>query len=639
MSSENSDGAENSTKKQVEVLFFNVRSTSLPLNFSVFANPIMLNALNVPNSGAVLIKGPTGRIVAARAISDPECPQTDLITSNSIMLSLNASVGDSVPMLAFNGSSFCDAIKIKPLFYCKNKNEYSSIVTSYLQRESHLLAPDTVFHLVINNVLRPFMVYQTIPDDRCFTTEKTRVFFADPPTLFEDEPILRIHFSDLVLQNTIKETVRNSIWLPLHECDLFKALKFPISNGLMAYGAPGNGKTSFLHAIANYVKVRTRFVFVENLVQLPYQQLVKKLNEVFDFNFNDDESDDEEEDPNGTKLLIFDNIDLLVKNLSSVKFAPQRRIIALFYSLLDNAMKNNNIAVIASAKSPAEIDDALIRPGRFNNEINLDMTTQQERVAIIRMNTRGLNISSADINTLASQYTSQISRKEIVDGCFKAICKLILSDDSNCDQINDLSSDKLYSFTRKDLKITHFGLNGRRFSSVGIEDEQPKSSKKVNEDDVFGSMRNNRKSLQRPKSKRAQQAQNDDEDEENYEEKSTPTKEQKDEGDNHEEEENDNIINKIKEEKDDDNRNQEAEKPRKRLRNDPFAKAAVERAGNMNQDDKTKKKSFVQDDIDNPFGPSPGETKPNPFGSSSAYSTNTGAASSGFPTRKYIPPT
>ena len=147
-----------------EVMFFNLHVTSLPLNFSVIINPIMMKAINIPESGSSLIKGPTGKIVAVKAIGDADCPQTDILVPNSVLYSLDASVGDSVPMLAFNGTSLCEAIKIQPLFHDIPKSDYSSIVTKYFQNknESFLIEPDSYFSIDINNVQRQFLIQFTI---------------------------------------------------------------------------------------------------------------------------------------------------------------------------------------------------------------------------------------------------------------------------------------------------------------------------------------------------------------------------------------------------------------------------------------------------------------------------------------------
>ncbi|OHT12251.1 hypothetical protein TRFO_18058 [Tritrichomonas foetus] len=649
MSSDYSEEEEESSPNQpAEVLFFDVHVVSLPLNFTVIANPIMMKAMNIPESGAALIKGPTGKIVAVKAVGDSDCPQTDLRIPRSILLSLDASVGDSVPMLAFNGTELCDAIKIQPLFEAQ-KNEYSDEVTKYIKSESHLVAPDMIFYLNVNNSPKPFLIQHCIPDDRCFTSEKTRVFFSDPPEAVEEEAPLPIHFSDLVLRRNIKETIRNCLWLPIHEVELFDTLRMPVSNGVMVYGSPGNGKTSFLYAISKYLNIPTKFVNTPKLMKYLQQsnnassssnnsnklgkqsktsnnKLFSKLQEIFHL-------DDQEK-----CLIVFDDIDSLVKNFSSVRFAQQRRLIAQFYSLLDNSMKKDNISIIASARSPSDIDDALIKPGRFNYEINLDNPTIAERNAIIKMNTRCLNIQTKDINMLASQYTAKMSRSEIVEFCNNAINKMLtkVNESDNNSQgatqlgikINGMEQKEIISTMHSPLISDYFDLSACKRDSSASQD-----SEYLNQDhDPFANMESRQSALSNRRRSTAEDEALEEirrlSTDQNVQAmlKNLPNKKEIGSLNNN------NIPNNNPNNNSNNNSSENTQIPK--TRKDPFASAAIERRGNpfnSQMDDQPqslpKSRNPIQDEVDNPFA-----INSNPFGSSPSHGQR-------FPTKKYVPPT
>lgn len=480
-----------------EVMFFNLHVTSLPLNFTVIINPIMMKAINIPESGSSLIKGPTGKIVGVKAIGDPDCAQTDLLVPESVLFSLDASVGDSVPMLAFNGGTPCDAIKVQPLFTDLSKTDYSASVTKYFQKqnESFLIAPDSYFCIDINNVQRRFLIQHTIPDDRCFTHEKTKVYFSDPPGAIEENPLIPLHFSDLILRRSIKETIRNCLYLPLHEKEIFNALNMPTSNAIMVYGGEGNGKTSFLSAVCKFMDIpNTKFVNVKKLVTsivkdgnnnakksnstVNYDVLdefiLSKLNEIFDF------VNSKQKERSKDHLIILDDIDSLAKSYSTVKFSNQRRLLARFYVLIDKALEMPNVAIIASAKSPSEIDDALIKPGRFNYEINLDAPNLAERTALIKMFTRSLNIATSDINVLATQYTSKMSRGAIKDFVYKGVRNIVapstgvsMNDTDqflSTPQINELQQKMIVFAMRTEMKLSHFGAPSKNINTTASGD-------------------------------------------------------------------------------------------------------------------------------------------------------------------------
>lgn len=484
-----------------EVMFFNLHITSLPLNFSVIINPIMAKAINLPESGASLLKGPTGKIVGVKAIGDPDCPQTDLLVPQSILFNLEAAVGDSVPMLAFNSTTVCEAIKVQPLFDDLSKSDYSSIVTKFIQNksESYLIAPDSIFYIDINNTQKPFLIQHTIPDDRCFTTSKTKVYFSDPRGSIEESAPLPIHFSDLILRKSVKEIIRNCLWLPIHEKELFSVLNMPTSNAIMVYGSSGNGKTSFLSAVSTFMQSsHVKFVNIKKLMaecttksnkgkrnqNIDYDDIdnmiFSKFKEIFDL--------PKPKKSNQTDyLILLDDLDCFAKNSTQIRFSNQRRLLACFYSLLDKALLTPNVAIVATAKSPSDIDDNLINPSRFGYEINLDMPSLSERTALLKMFTRSLSITTSDINVLASQSTPRMSRGQIREFCYRAIQEIVAPnssfDDMNNIQmpsVNEIQQKMVVYALRTDMKIPHFepsmntqsGRRGRN-SIQGSYDDNP----------------------------------------------------------------------------------------------------------------------------------------------------------------------
>lgn len=72
-----------------------------------------------------------------------------------------------------------------------------------------------------------------------------------------------------------------------------------------------------------------------------------KLNEIFSF------VNAKKKDYTNNILIVLDDIDILAKSYSAVKFSNQLRLLASFYSLIDKAMTFPNVAIIASAKSPS----------------------------------------------------------------------------------------------------------------------------------------------------------------------------------------------------------------------------------------------------------------------------------------------
>ena len=417
----------------VEVLYFRVAAVSLPLNFCVLLNPIMIQALHLPDTGSALLRGPKGAIVPVKALPDPECPQKDILVPYSVQLSLRAAIGDTVPMMAFTKEESCTAIQIQPLFEGIDE-EIQADVAKYFESDSRPVAPGTFFGVGP----RMFKVLNCLPSERCFASSATKIYYKEAPGCVAEEA-LPVHFSDLILPSAVKEVVRNGVWLPMNNRAVFETLNMPTGAGVLVTGSDGNGKTSFLSAVWSLLNVPSLFVDAARIGD----DVDKKLKEIFG------------KFPEGKeKCAIFiDNIQHIAKKFTSLKFSNERRRMARFFSLLDKAMANPGIAIIASAISVTQIDESLIRPGRFGFVIDLEKPNVAQRADIIRMNTRGLSIQPEDVDALAKRVTNNMTRGEIQDMCRKGVNRMVNPESSGVAH----PTDGLVVFSKNmQLRMDHF---------------------------------------------------------------------------------------------------------------------------------------------------------------------------------------
>lgn len=423
-----------------EILFFNAQIASLPLNFTVLMNPMKLKSMNLDANRTILMRGNDGKTAFVNAYSDPECPQGDIRIPRSVQMTLDLSIGDSVPLLAYSVDEKCEAIKIVPLFD-EPDTEYQEYMKDYFS-EKRPVAPDEIFQLNIHGTTKYFKILDCIPQTRCFSNATTKLYYGDLPGAVKKQASLPCHFSDLILMPSLKQIIRNSIWLPLHNQNLFQVLNLPTSNGVIVYGEQGTGKTSFLSSIARTVGYPTQYVDVKRLVNLDYKAIIEKLKKVFDFPMSKEAS-----------LIILDDIHYLAYNFSNARFCKQKRLLAQFYTLLDKAFELPGVCLVASAPSPSSVDPTLLNFGRFGYDIFLTKPNETQRCDIIKMNTRGFTLDQNSI-ILLSRAMNNFTQAQIEQVCINTINSLITTD---AKRLTPSDPNIVFSLSQK-LTLNHFRL-------------------------------------------------------------------------------------------------------------------------------------------------------------------------------------
>lgn len=431
-----------------DVLFLNISLISFPLNYTIFLNPCNVSflGLNNDNNLFVLMKGSSDNIAFARVIEDSSCLQSEVKITKNVQLTLRVSIGENVPILPFNGNKECNAVQVLPLFK-GNKSDYQNNVIDFFTKNKIPIACNSIFILIIEGIQRRFKVINSLPKERCFSSNNTKVYFEDYYNNNEfyigDEPFIHCQFTDIAVDMKNLELIRDGVWLPMNKPDLFKIIKMKTSSGVMVYGSEGNGKTSFLASVANILDVPLKFVDCKKLSELENNIIVVKIKEVFDFAKQNEKC-----------LLVFDDINYLIHNFSDCKYSEDKEIYSLFINYLDKSMKMSGFAIIGSAPSRKSIDESLLKYSRFNIEINLDNLTNSQKEDIIALNTRGLNTSSLNISSLITEHAENLSCFEIENLCYNATARLL--NPLNSSNIQQLPNQIILISITANLNLDHF---------------------------------------------------------------------------------------------------------------------------------------------------------------------------------------
>jgi proteasome regulatory subunit len=197
------------------------------------------------------------------------------------------------------------------------------------------------------------------------------------------------------LEDQIRD-VKEAVEDPLLKPDLYKKVGIEPPKGILLVGPPGTGKTLLAKAVANKTKaVFIRFVGSE-LVQKYIGEGARLVRELFELA--------REKAPT---IVFIDEIDAIGAKRLEVATSGDREVQRTLMQLLaelDGFNPIGNVKIIAATNRPDILDEALLRPGRFDRIIEIPIPSQEARLEIFKIHVRRMNISKKiDFNTLAAR--------------------------------------------------------------------------------------------------------------------------------------------------------------------------------------------------------------------------------------------
>ena len=203
--------------------------------------------------------------------------------------------------------------------------------------------------------------------------------------------------------------IREAVEDPLLKPDLYKQVGIEPPKAVLLVGPPGTGKTMLAKAVAN----RTHATFVRlvgsELVQKYIGEGARLVRELFQLA--------REKAPT---IVFIDEIDSIGAKRLEVATSGDREVQRTLMQLLaelDGFNPLGDIKIIGATNRPDILDEALLRPGRFDRIIEIPIPNIDARYMILKIHTRGMNIGAdVDIELLA-QRTDGATGADI-----KAVC-------------------------------------------------------------------------------------------------------------------------------------------------------------------------------------------------------------------------
>lgn len=155
--------------------------------------------------------------------------------------------------------------------------------------------------------------------------------------------------------------------------------------GVLFTGPPGTGKTHLARIIAHEAKAHFTLISGPEIVSKwvgDSEDLLRRLFEAA------------RSSALGRAIIFFDEIDSIAERRTSESHEFSKRVVAQLLTLMDGLTDHSKgVMVIAATNRVETLDPALLRPGRFDWEIQFGMPNESDRLQILEVGSRRLSIA------------------------------------------------------------------------------------------------------------------------------------------------------------------------------------------------------------------------------------------------------
>lgn len=194
-----------------------------------------------------------------------------------------------------------------------------------------------------------------------------------------------VRFSD-VIAGEPKEDIKNLVSF-LKNPTKYKKAGASMPKGVIFYGPPGTGKTLLAKAISSEAKVPFFSVSGSDFVEMFAGVGAKRIRDLF-----------KKAKENSPCIIFIDEIDSIGgKRGTANSHSEREQTINALLNELDGFNNTSEILVLAATNRLDSLDDALIRSGRFDKHIAINLPELGERVKILELYAKNKKISD-DVN-------------------------------------------------------------------------------------------------------------------------------------------------------------------------------------------------------------------------------------------------
>lgn len=200
-------------------------------------------------------------------------------------------------------------------------------------------------------------------------------------------------FADVAGQDEAKEALMELVDF-LHNPGKYKDIGANMPKGALLVGPPGTGKTLLARAVAGEAKVPFFSISGSEFVEMFVGMGAARVRDLF-----------KQAQEKAPCIVFIDEIDAIGKRRDNGQFGgndEREQTLNQLLSEMDGFDGSKGVVILAATNRPESLDKALLRPGRFDRRIPVELPDLQGREAILKVHARSVRMAdNIDYGTLA----------------------------------------------------------------------------------------------------------------------------------------------------------------------------------------------------------------------------------------------
>lgn len=201
-----------------------------------------------------------------------------------------------------------------------------------------------------------------------------------------------IHFDDVAGEDEAKENLSEIVDF-LHHPDKYAKIGAQMPKGVLLVGPPGTGKTMLAKAVAGEAGVPFFSIAGSEFVEMFVGMGASKVRDLF-----------QQAKQKAPCIIFIDEIDAIGQKRTGNAMGNSEREQTLNQLLteMDGFNADDNVVILAATNRPESLDPALLRPGRFDRRVPVELPDLAGREAILKAHAKKVALGDdVDFHTIA----------------------------------------------------------------------------------------------------------------------------------------------------------------------------------------------------------------------------------------------
>lgn len=211
--------------------------------------------------------------------------------------------------------------------------------------------------------------------------------------MYVEDDKTQIHFKDVAGQDEAKESLQEVVDF-LHNPKKYEAVGAKMPKGVLLVGPPGTGKTLLAKAVAGEANVPFFSIAGSEFVEMFVGMGASKVRDLF-----------KQANEKAPCIVFIDEIDTIGKKRDAGGMGgndEREQTLNQLLTEMDGFDGTKGVIILAATNRPEVLDPALLRPGRFDRRVNIELPDIIGRESILKLHAADVKLADdIDFNTIA----------------------------------------------------------------------------------------------------------------------------------------------------------------------------------------------------------------------------------------------